>query len=179
MNFRKFGYLVGVSVFMLCSVVTQAAQSQLRIFLGKNAVNVGLSIYSVAEHTSDGLKLLPEYSGLEIDFGKLSKAQESKNAAEAVYEWIQDKNIEEDQTSVTNEEGKAAFNVDSGLYLLAKESGDGEMSPVLLNVLEEFEGEYIDISPKYNTLGPDGPGGPGGPEEPEDPEDRWLVRNLR
>ena len=170
MNFRKMGCLMGISIFTLCSIVTQAAESQLRIFLGNDAPDVQLSIYNIAENTENGFELLPQFDGVDIEFDKLDTAQSSKEAAEAVYEWIVQQEIKEDQTCLTNEEGKANFSVDSGLYLLAKISDEGEMAPALLNVLEEFEGEYIDISPKYSPNQPDKPNEPDEPDKPDEPE---------
>ena len=155
MNFRKISYLIITAVLALNCITVQAAESQLRIFLGKDAKNVELSIYDIAESVNDEFELLPEYEGLEIDFSNLTTAQESKEAAEEVYGWIQENAIVAEQKTLTNEEGKAVFLVEKGLYLLMEESDEGEMAPVLLNVLEEFDGEYIDISPKYSVNKPD------------------------
>lgn len=170
MNFRKIGCLVGISIFTFCSIVTHAAESQLRIFLGNDAPDVQLSIYNIAENRENGFELLPQFDGVDIEFDKLDTAQSSKEAAEAVYQWIVQQEIKEDQTCLTNEEGKANFSVDSGLYLLAKISDEGQMAPVLINVLEEFEGEYIDISPKYSPNQPDKPDEPDKPDKPDEPE---------
>lgn len=149
---KLHGVCLGVAcmLLLLCGLKAEAAGYQLNISLGKTGGSVGLSLYRIADAQERGYQWLTDYEGMDLELSGLKKAKETQNAAKEIAAWIQEKKLPAAQSSQTDAGGRAAFSAEAGAYLLVKDTAEGEMSPVLILIPKDHEGESFEISPKYS-----------------------------
>lgn len=150
MKLRKFKFGILVILFFLCSISVEAASCRLQVSLGKEGSQVELSIYKIANVKEAAYEWLPEYNGMDIELSQLEKAKDIKEASEKIRDWIEEKKLPPDKTGQSNESGELVFSVDSGAYLIVKESAEGEMAPVLVMIPEGYDSQTFQVSPKYS-----------------------------
>ena len=139
MKLRKFKFGIFLLLFLLCGISAEAANCQLHVSLGQEGSQVKLAIYKIADAKEDTYQWLEKYDGINIQLENLKKAQELKDASEKIRGWIEEKNLLADKTGQTNESGELVFSVESGAYLIVKESTEGEMAPVLVMLPEGYD----------------------------------------
>lgn len=150
MKLRKFKLGIFLIMFLICSISVEASNCQLQVSLGKEADQVELSIYKIAEAEENGYECLSDYNEIDLELMQLKKANDIKDASRKVYAWIKDQNISADKKGQTNDDGQVVFSVDCGAYLIAKESKEGEMAPVLVMIPNEYDSQTFQAAPKYS-----------------------------
>lgn len=166
MKFRRMSFILCMLLFFVSSISAYAAQCELGVSLGEKGAGIELSIHKVSDIEDGEYVWLQEYKGANVDLSKVTTAAQMKDAAEKLYKWSVDKNIQPGQHGTTGADGSVSFSVGSGVYVLAKVSEKGTMAPVLLILPEEQLETYIMISPKFSDS--DEPGKP----EDEEPGDK-------
>lgn len=150
MKLRKFKFGVFLLLFILCGISAEAANCQLHVSLGEEGSQVELAIYQIAEAKEDTYQWLEKYDEINIQLTELKKAKELKDASEKIHSWIEEKNLQPDKNGQTNDSGEIVFAVDSGAYLIVKESKEGEMAPVLVMIPEGYDSQTFQVAPKYS-----------------------------
>lgn len=150
MRFRKFKFGIFLLLFLLCGISAEAANCQLHVSLGKEGSQIKLSAYKLADAKEDTYEWLSEYDGIDVQLSELKKAKDIKEASEKTYDWIKDKKIQAEKSGLTNESGEIVFSVDTGAYLIAKESTEGEMAPVLVMIPDGYDSQSFAVAPKYS-----------------------------
>ena len=102
----------------------------------------------------------------------VGSAFETMESAKKICDWISENNIQVDQQKVTDDNGTALFDVDTGVYVVEKVSEEGTMAPILFFLTEEMSGENVVLAPKFGqSVTPDNPDDPNNPDNPYNPED--------
>lgn len=151
MKFRKMSFILCIMMFLFSGLAAYAAECELGIALGEKGAGVELAIYKVAEIKDGEYVWLSDYEGIKVDLDKVSSAEETKEAAQKLYSWSTEKNVEAQLAGVTDEKGSISFEVNTGVYVIAKQSEKGSMAPVLFMVSEEQTEEYLILSPKFSV----------------------------
>ena len=169
MKFRRMSFVLCMLLFFVSSISAYAAQCELGI--GEKGSAVELSVYKTADIEDGEYVWLQEFAGVDVDLKNVSSAAETKAAAEKIYQWSTEKNVQPTQNGTTDENGTVSFTIDSGVYVIVKVSEKGSMAPVLLILPEEQLEAYMVLSPKFSVSeGEKEPEGPDNPENPENPD---------
>ena len=150
MKFRKMGFILCMMMLLFGGITAYAAECDLGITLGEKGAEVELAVYKVSDIQDGEYVWLPEYEGVKVDLSKVSSAAETKEAAEKLYGWVTEKNLSATLRGTTDENGSVSFKLDSGAYVIAKESEKGSMAPVLLILSEEQTEDSLILSPKFS-----------------------------
>lgn len=149
---RKCYVGVFLTLFLMLGSCAEAAGYQLNISLGKEGSGVTLAAYRIADATEQGYEWRKEYEGIGIELSQLKKAKEMQEAAKKLQSWIEEKKLSATHGVTTDQSGKTVILAESGAYLIVKESTEGEMSPVLVMIPKDYDGESLEISPKYSSV---------------------------
>lgn len=149
---RKIHLGIVLIIFMLCGIHAEAAEYQLKISLGKDGGRIALNLYQIAEAAGSTYECLPVYQGADVRLTSLKTAKETKNAAQTLADYIKKNQCSPSKSVETGSDGKVTAAVGAGAWLLTKESEEGEMAPVLILIPADYEGETLDIAPKFSKI---------------------------
>ena len=151
MKFRKMSFILCMMILLFGGITAYAAECNLGISLGEKGAEVELAVYKVSDIQDGEYLWLPEYEGVNVDLTKVSSAAETKEAAEKLYGWITEKSLSASLRGTTDENGSVSFQLDLGVYVIAKESEKGSMAPVLLMLSEGQTEDSLILSPKFSV----------------------------
>ena len=151
MKFRKMSFILCMMILLFGGITAYAAECNLGISLGEKGAEVELAVYKVSDIQDGEYLWLSEYEGVNVDLTKVSSAAETKEAAEKLYGWITEKSLSASLRGTTDENGSVSFQLDSGVYVIAKESEKGSMAPVLLMLSEGQTEDSLILSPKFSV----------------------------
>ena len=132
-----------------------------------------IALIKIADYDGNNYHVLEKYSKL-VTINKDMTASEQNGVATKLMDYIQKKNIDNDEELITNQRGKATFrDLDYGIYIIYEHNESEfayKMEPFIISIplLEkEDDGSYeedydVDVEPKYSRMRP------GIDEEPDD-----------